>query len=312
VCLVAAGVSLKHIALSLTYSYSHPTNSYDLSLVPDLAHFTFTGTVVIAFTVDGGQLTDDALAKSITLHSKELTYVSASYTSDASPTMAVSAQEIRVNFKATTVQFVFGTSIPPTATTLQLTIHYTGFLNNQMAGFYRSSYRDINGDAQIMASTQFESLDARRAFPCVDEPSAKATFVVALTIPRNRQALSNMPASSVVQLSASQQKVTFLPTPKMSTYLLAFLVAEVDAVSALSASGTLVTVYTPPGQSAAGTFALDTACRSLEAYNDFFGVPYPLPKLDMVAIPEFAAGAMGTLLLIGLRGLLSLVAVLCI
>ena len=161
-----------------------------------------------------------------------------------------------------------------------------------MAGFYRSTYTDVNGASKIMASTQFESLDARRAFPCVDEPAAKATFIVALTIPSNRQCCSNMPSSSVASMSATKKKVSFLESPKMSTYLLAFCIGEFDSVQALTEHGVVVQVYTPPGKSAQGQFALDAAVRSLDAYDDFFGVPYPLPKLDMIAIPEFAAGAM--------------------
>ena len=100
---------------------------------------------------------------------------------------------------------------------VMLTINYTGFLNDQMAGFYRSTYQDMDGRDRIMASTQFESLDARRAFPCVDEPAAKATFTLHLTIPTNRQALSNMPTAAVVRLNATTHRVSFLPTPKLST-----------------------------------------------------------------------------------------------
>ena len=179
--------------------------------------FIFTGKVVITFGIDAAKLTDE-LAKSITLHAKELTFVSASYTLDDDAANVVAAQEIRVNFPQTTVQLVFGTAIPATAKRLTLTIDFTGFLNDQMAGFYRSTYQDIHGKDCIMASTQFESLDARRAFPCVDEPAAKATFTLHLTIPTDRQALSNMPAAAVVRLAGTtKKKISFLPTPKMST-----------------------------------------------------------------------------------------------
>ena len=183
---------------------------------PDLEAFTFKGKVVVTFGIDESQMTDDLTRKSITLHSKELTFVSASYTVDDRPE-TVTAEEIRVNLRTTTVQFVFSTEIPANGKQLTLTVEYTGFLNDQMAGFYRSTYQDIAGVDRIMASTQFESLDARRAFPCVDEPAAKATFTLHLTIPTNRQALSNMPAASVVRLSTEQKRISFLPTPKMST-----------------------------------------------------------------------------------------------
>jgi aminopeptidase N len=268
-----------------------------LDLTPDLEAFTFQGVAKIDFTVDKSKLNDtddgnDNSGKEISLHAKELCFASASYTTKAADgtTSVVHAEEIHLNHKTTIVKFLF--SAPVTDDAITLTIHYSGFLNNQMAGFYRSSYTDVTGQSQIMASTQFEALDARRAFPCVDEPAAKATFVVALTIPRNRQCFSNMPSSSVVTLTATHKKVCFLESPRMSTYLLAFCVGEFDSVQAMTEHGVVVQVYTPPGKSDQGQFALETAVRSLDAYDEFFQHHYPLPKLDMVAIPEFAAGAM--------------------
>ena len=142
-----------------------------------------------------------------------------------------------------------------------------------------------------MASTQFESLDARRCFPCVDEPSAKAVFGLTLTVQSQLQVLSNMPISHFKTESLQKKTVTFMDTPKMSTYLLAMCVGEFDCVSTMTDHGVLVSVFTPPGKSNTGTFALDCAKRALDAYNDFFGVHFPLPKMDMIAIPEFAMGA---------------------
>ena len=164
-----------------------------------------------------------------------------------------------------------------------------GSLNNQMAGFYRSTYKDYQQQEKIVASTQFEALDARRAFPCVDEPSAKATFLVTLTVPQALECFSNMPEASRVTCKdkAGYVTVSFLETPKMSTYLLAFCVGEFDFVQAQTQHGVLVKVYAPRGRSASGKYALACATKALDAYDDFFGVPYPLPKLDMVAIPEF-------------------------
>ena len=138
---------------------------YDITLTPDLSAFTFAGVTTIELTTGP----DVVSSSKITLHAKELCFASASYTiksgDDQSPSEEKKheAEEISTNTKSTTVTFGFGTTspIPPNATLL-LTIHYTGFLNNQMAGFYRSSYTDIHGTKKIMASTQFESLDARR------------------------------------------------------------------------------------------------------------------------------------------------------
>ena len=255
--------------------------SYDLSLTPDLEAFTFHGSVDIQFDVAPPQ--KDSKERSITLHAKELCFSQANIVGGAAAT------EIHVNLKATTVTFLFDEDLPSQPFTLR--IQFTGFLNNQMAGFYRSSYTNIHGETKTMASTQFESLDARRCFPCVDEPASKAVFRVALTIPNHLQCLSNMPVARTESLGTTR-KVSFLDTPKMSTYLLAMVVGEFDCVQTQTTHGVLVSVYTPPGQSQNGSFALETAARALDVYDDFFGVPYPLPKLDMVAIPEFAAGAM--------------------
>ncbi len=262
-----------------------------MSLTPDLKAFTFKGKAVIDFTID-----TEELAKSdghqIILHAQELLFESASYIVDENTDTAIEAEQINVNLKETTVTFVFPSAIPTTAKNLQLTIVYQGFLNNQMAGFYRSSYTNMKGESCIMASTQFEALDARRAFPCVDEPARKAVFLVSLTIPSALQCCSNMPERSSVSLDPHTRQVSFWPTPRMSTYLLAFCVGEFDFVQAQTTSGVLIKVYTPVGKSKQGEFALDCACKCLELYNEFFKVPYPLPKLDMIAIPEFAAGAM--------------------
>ena len=191
--------------------------------------------------------------------------------------------------KETTVTFCFPQEIPADAKTLILSIQFSGFLNNQMAGFYRSKYTDIEGNEKFMASTQFEALDARRCFPCFDEPARKAVFGFTMVLPSNLHVFSNMPEKESITLNKDTKQVSFLDTPKMSTYLLAFCVGEFDCVQAQTQNGVLVKVYTPPGKSASGTFALECATKCLDHYDDFFGCHYPLPKLDMVAIPEFVS-----------------------
>ena len=207
------------------------------------------------------------------------------------------ALQIIVDLEETTVAFVFPTSIPCSSQIL-LQVRYKGILNKQMAGFYRSHYKDWRGDDKMVLSTQFEALDARRALPCVDEPSAKATFIVSLTVPSNLECFSNMPESSRSTVTENNYgkevatdlvQISFLETPRMSTYLLAFCVGEFDYIQTQTEHGVLIKVYAPRGRSTSGRFALDCAKRCLDAYDDFFGVPYPLPKLDMVAIPEFVS-----------------------
>jgi puromycin-sensitive aminopeptidase len=212
--------------------------------------------------------------------------------------------------KTTTVTFIFGEPVPPSST-IVLRIEFVGSLNNQMAGFYRSHYKDVNGNDKIVASTQFEALDARRAFPCVDEPAAKATFVLTLVVPANLECFSNMPESKRVTLpsddGSNKVEVSFLETPKMSTYLLAYCIGEFDYVQAMTKYGVLIKVYATRGRAASCQYALDCGCKALDSFNDFFGVNYPLPKLDMVAIPEFAMGAMENWGLVTYRYVLHLV-----
>lgn len=262
---------------------------YDIKLTPDFEKFTFDGEVTIHLeTTD----TLEKACKDITMHAKELCFLSASVqVTGGGP--AVEAVEIRDHKKETTITFVFPDGTIAPSSTLVLHIQYIGFLNNQMAGFYRSSYTNIHGEKKIMASTQFESLDARRAFPCWDEPARKAIFGVTLMVPVALTAFSNMPEKCSRTLEGGAlREITYLDSPKMSTYLVAFCVGEFDHVQAQTQHGVLVKVYTPPGKSESGKFALECATKALDAYDDFFGVPYPLPKLDMVAIPEFAMGAM--------------------
>uniref|UniRef100_A0A7S4NEL5 Aminopeptidase n=1 Tax=Odontella aurita TaxID=265563 RepID=A0A7S4NEL5_9STRA len=262
---------------------------YDLKLTPNLETFNFIGEVTVRLntTSDLGEECNE-----ITMHAKELGFMSANYVVEDGDGTKHEAEEIIVNTKKTTVTFRFPSPLPPSST-LSLHIHYTGVHNNQMAGFYRSSYTDIHGKSKIMVSTQFEALDARRCFPCWDEPARKASFGVTLIVDKNLTAFSNMPESRVKTLEGgTKAEITYLDTPVMSTYLLAICVGEFDYVQTQTQNGVLVRVYTPPGKSASGTFALDCASKSLDLYDSFFGTRYPLPKLDMVAIPEFAMGAM--------------------
>ena len=263
-----------------------PTH-YDLELCPDLDGLTFTCNESIKLAISEANLT------SITLHSKEIHIDEASLKCSTSEESFV-VESISYNRKMTTVTLTFGTAFPTGEAVLS--IKYQGILNGDMAGFYRSSYSDADGTKKIMASTQFESLDARRAFVCVDEPAVKATFSVAIVLPSYLTALSNMPEKSSTHLPARKgvtyKKVCFDVSPKMSTYLLAWAVGEFDHVSGVTKGGVALRVFSPPGRAAQGAFALDAGIRALDFYDDFFKVPYPLPKLDMICITEFAMGAM--------------------
>mmetsp|Transcript_14162 Transcript_14162/g.34101 ORF Transcript_14162/g.34101 Transcript_14162/m.34101 type:complete len:891 (+) Transcript_14162:157-2829(+) len=278
--------SAKTAGRVLLPSYVKPQR-YDLKIVPNLTEYTFDGVVTI--DMETAETFSDDEAKKITLHSKELMYRSAEF--QTSVGKVVKADEINLNVKATTVTFVFGDAMPK-GQTIKLKIDFAGCLNNQMAGFYRSHYKDTNGNDKIVASTQFEALDARRAFPCVDEPAAKATFLLTLVVPSNLEVFSNMPESKRITLEGDKVEVSFLESPKMSTYLLAYCIGEFDYLQAQTEHGVLIRCIAPRGRAASCQYALDCGVKALDSFDVFFGTKYPLPKLDMVAIPEFAMGAM--------------------
>lgn len=197
----------------------------------------------------------------------------------------------------------------PDGLNAKLTIHFTGILNNKMAGFYRSEYKAADtGETTHMFSTQFESCDARQAFPCFDEPNLKATFDFAVTIPSEWTALSNMPVLSSKPPADGTKKtkspddtglktVTFETSPKMSTYLLAWAVGDFEYVETetkreYNGSPIPVRVYTTKGLKEQGRFALENAAKVVDYFSEVFDIDYPLPKVDMLAVHEFSHGAM--------------------
>jgi aminopeptidase 2 len=179
----------------------------------------------------------------------------------------------------------------------KLTMTFTGSLNDDMAGFYRSSSKTADGSTTWMATSQMEPTDARRAFPCFDEPALKATFTVTLIADDKMTCLSNMDVASETSvdskvISGKRKAVTFNPTPLMSTYLLAFIVGELNYIETNNFR-VPVRVYAPKGSNIEhGRFSLDLAAKTLDFYEKTFDSDFPLPKMDMVAIPDFSAGAM--------------------
>lgn len=172
----------------------------------------------------------------------------------------------------------------------ELKLSFTGILNEDLAGFYKSRYIDLNGKEAYIATTQLEAPYARKVFPCFDEPLFKATFSVSLDIPEQMLGVSNMP--EIAQKVENKRKsIKFATTPPMSTYLLYIGVGEFDYIEQKKDERT-IRVYGVNGKSKQGTFALHFASDSLRFFEEYSGVPYPLPKLDLLAIPDFAAGAM--------------------
>lgn len=198
-------------------------------------------------------------------------------------------QKVEFSAEDETLKLTFSNPIPAGNYTLE--IIFSGVLNDKLKGLYRSKYVSENGEDRYAAVTQFEATDARRCFPCWDEPSLKATFDISLVVPPKLVALSNMPVKDT-KPSGDLTRYNFETTPIMSTYLVAVVVGEYDYVEDRSADGVLVRVYTPRGKKEQGLFALEVATKVLPYYKEYFNIAYPLPKIDLIAIADFSAGAM--------------------
>ncbi|MFZ1019884.1 MAG: M1 family metallopeptidase [Minisyncoccia bacterium] len=265
---------------------------YEIELKPDLENFTFEGVETITLSLLQN-------TKKITLHAKDIEIDTVSILIGKEKIFG----EISYNEKSETATFTFPKSLlRGSASQLKLALVFRGILNDKMRGFYRSKY-NIGKKEYHLATTQFEATDARRAFPCFDEPAQKAIFHISLIVPKSKTAISNTLPISIKEHESEYQIVKFSPTPKMSTYLLAFIVGDFEYLEKFTHSSfghspssrgrkIRVRVYTIPGKKHQAKFALDCAVKTLEFYEKYFDIKYPLPALDMIAIPDFASGAM--------------------
>ena len=255
-------------------------SKYRIKLQPDLKNFTF----------DGEQSVDIQVLEptsAIVLNSIDLKISSATIHANG---ITLSNAKVSYDKEAETATIDFGETIQPGDAWLEMV--FTGELNDKLMGFYRSEYTSQDGETRYLATTQFEPTDARRAFPCWDEPAKKATFEVTLVFSDEYQAVSNTQVVEEAVPGPGLKSVRFAETPVMSTYLLAFIVGHLVSIEERAEGGTTVGVWTTPGKESQATFALDTSVKLLGYFNDYFGIPYPLAKLDHIAIPDFAAGAM--------------------
>ena len=296
---------------------------YHITLEPDFNSFTYAGTVVIDLDV-----VDES--KSISLHSVDIDIHGVTVSSSEQtirfvlllPTRPVVGSHLQTTLVYPSNEFFPTLITSPTSSspvisyneTTQVTkfdfanviskgsqarleVKFTGHLSDKMVGFYRSTYKGPDGTDGIIAVSQMQPIDARRAFPCFDEPSLKSKFTVTLIADMNLTALSNMDvASEVNYYSMISQKMkkatTFNTSPEMSTYLLAFVIGELQVIET-NDFRVPIRVYADPSQDIEhGRFSLNLAARTVAFYEQLFGIDFPLPKLDMIAIPDFASGAM--------------------
>jgi len=251
-----------------------PTN-YKLTFEPDLKKFTFDGLESISINCKKP-------VNIITMHCAELKIKSC---------IVKSGQKIiksypKTNEKKEELQIKLAENIRGLCS---IEIEFQGILNDRLLGFYRSKYEQ-NGKTKYLATTQFEAADARRAFPCWDEPEAKATFEISIIADNKFTAISNMPVQSKKK-TGSKTIYNFQKTPLVSTYLIYLGVGEFEYLTGKSGK-IQIRVVTTKGNTSKGKFSLDLGKKLLTSYEKYFGIKFPLPKLDLIAIPDFAAGAM--------------------
>jgi aminopeptidase N len=241
---------------------------YDIAITPDPTALTFAGKVRIDVTVH--QATDR-----IVLNDADIVIDRAALSGEpAAPAIAYDA-------KVQTASFTFGHALRPGKYSLSLDYH--GRIYQQASGLFALDYKTASG-AKRALFTQFENSDARRFVPSWDEPGRKATFTLTVTTPADEMALSNMPIAQTTPAGVGLQTVRFAETPKMSSYLLFFGLGDFERVHR-DVGGVDVGVVVKRGDTASAGFALDAASHILPYYNDYFGKPYPLPKLDLIAGP---------------------------
>jgi puromycin-sensitive aminopeptidase len=256
---------------------------YILCLAPDLDGATFAGTAEIE--LDIVEATDRLVCNAADLVIADATLTLAD---GSTRTAAVTLDEA-----AERATFVFGEEIAPGPAVLAC--RFDGVLNDLLRGFYRSTYVDEAGQSHTIATSQMESTDARRAFPCWDEPDRKAVFEVTLVVDPDSNAYSNSAVVSDTVDDDGKRRVRFAPTMIMSSYLVAFIVGPLVATEPRDVDGVPVRVVHAPGKEHLTGFALDVAQHALRFFSDYFDIPYPADKLDLAAIPDFAFGAMENL-----------------
>lgn len=228
-------------------------------------------------------------SNSISLNSNEIDIHNATVFSNGA--VVASNAEVSTNADTQVATVKFSDSIAA-GSSAQLTLTFTGCLNDNMAGFYRSSYKMPNGETKYIASTQMEPTDARRAFPCFDEPALKAKFTVTLIADKSMTCISNMDVASEADAQNGKKAVKFNTSPLMSTYLIAFIVGHLNYIETKDFRVPIRVYATPDQDIEHGRFSLDLAAKTLAFYEKAFDSEFPLPKMDMVAVPDFSAGAM--------------------
>jgi puromycin-sensitive aminopeptidase len=278
---------------------ARPTR-YDVTLEPDLMAAVFTGEVVIHVVVDDTDDKTSADRRELVLNAAELE-VNRCLVDGEPAEHRLDAETERLFIQPTH-------ELTPGGHTVE--IAFTGVLNDKLRGFYRSTFRDGDGDERVIATTQMQATDCRRAFPCWDEPDFKAVFGITLVVEAEMLAVSNGPEierRAVTTAVGEKVAVRFADTMLMSTYLAAFVVGPLEVTDPIDVGGIPMRIVHVPGKAHLTGFALDVGAFCLRWYQDYYGIPYPSDKVDLLALPDFAAGAMENLGCITFRESLLLV-----
>uniref|UniRef100_A0AAY4ECQ9 Aminopeptidase n=1 Tax=Denticeps clupeoides TaxID=299321 RepID=A0AAY4ECQ9_9TELE len=253
---------------------------YDLLISPDLTHLNFTGEVRIRIAVARD-------ARAVVLHSKGLR-LSGARLLTSGHTRPLRVLELpgfeQIALLAEGWTIVRGAH--------EVRLEFAANLSHSFHGFYKGYYKTRRGESRVLASTQFEPTHARAAFPCFDEPAFKANFTVRLRRESRHISISNMPKMRTVELAGGLLEDHFETSVRMSTYLVAFIICDFLSIRKTTKHGVEIAVYAVPEKISQAEYALNTAVTLLDFYDDYFDIPYPLPKHDLAAIPDFQSGAM--------------------
>jgi aminopeptidase N len=256
---------------------------YAIRITPDLEKLTFIGSETVKLKVVKP-------VTKIVLNALEMEIASASVDGRSLPKKAV-----ELNEKEETLSLTLPNEMA--AGEHELALKFSGKINPQGQGLFYARYREHGtNEKKIMLGTQFEAADARRMFPCWDEPSFRARFQLTAVVPEKFMAVSNMPivaggADPGTQVPEGMKEVRFAISPSMSSYLVVLCAGELDAIES-EQDGVKLRVIATKGKAEMGRYALESEAKILHYYNEYFGIPYPLPKLDLIAVPGGFGGAM--------------------
>jgi aminopeptidase N len=254
--------------------------SYDIRLKPNIEKLTFAGSETVILDVRKPVKTITLNVNTVTIASAKLLKADGKIEQDA---------HVTIDPKEETATLAFDTEIP--SGRHQISVRFAGKINEGPEGLYYARYQEEGSSAKkLMLGTQMEATDARRMFPCWDEPSFRAKFRLTATVPASFTAVSNMPVESEKKTSTGKE-VRFAETPPMSSYLVVFCAGELDAIYG-EVDGVKIGVVTTKGKAETSRYALESAEKILKYYNEYFGEKYPLPKLDLIAVPGGFPGGM--------------------